>query len=35
MNVMIAMTSVQIVNDDRTETELVTEGTYRMEGDTA
>lgn len=35
MDVMIDMTSVQIVNEDRTVTELVTEGVYRMEGDTA
>lgn len=35
MDVMIDMTSVQIVNDARTETELVTEGTYWTEGDTA
>ena len=35
MNAMIAMKSAQIINSERTETELMTEGLYRMAGDTA
>lgn len=35
MNVIIAMKSAQIINDDRTETELTTEGVFQLSGDTA
>ncbi|MBQ8906780.1 MAG: DUF1934 domain-containing protein [Ruminococcus sp.] len=35
MNAIIAMKSAQIINNERNETELMTEGIYQMTGDTA